>query len=170
MSVPALIHNNDASSRYAVANVPAVLKRHLQVLTFQCGAQFLCLETTAIGDVIIPLKIFPVPLTPTEISGVINLRGKIIVVINLQKWLKLKSPENKRKISPQYCITMEEENGDLFGILVDKVGDVIDISLKSVLPAPSTLPGNLRSHVKGVCRTMDNLVLMLHPLSLNSRT
>lgn len=95
-------------------------------------------------------KIFPVPQAPTEVVGLINLRGRIIMVTDMRKWLGITENEDKENL--RLCIVIE--NGDeIDGLLVDEIGDILNISIERSCPVPPSLAPRWRQ----IC-------LAVHPL------
>jgi len=100
------------------------------------------------GDIkeILPLtKIFYVPGAPDYILGIINVRGDIESVININKFLGL--PDFK--ITPKNRIAMAEKDGLRSGILVESIEDVLDVPHSSIKAPLSTLDKTIKEFVSG---------------------
>ncbi len=107
---------------------------------------------------ILPLmEIFPVPGAPDFIPGVINNRGDIESVINLNKFLGL--PDSDRTAASR--IAMASNAGMRSGILVDAVIDVVDLPLNSINPPLSTLDYAIKELVTGEITYNNRTVVML---------
>lgn len=98
-----------------------------------------------------------VPNAPAHVKGVMNLRGKIISVIDLKNELGLATNEHT---DPGARILVAEVGGMLTGILVDEVDQVMRISLKDVEPVPLETPESAK-YVKGIAKTQGKLIVLL---------
>ena len=107
----------------------AVVEHHDQsfadnekLVTMKIDNQLFGVPILQVQDIVEPRLITPVPLAPSTIAGVMNLRGRIVTVINLRQCLGLPDkPEHDRWMG----ITVEYK-GDLYTLLVDEIGDVCD--------------------------------------------
>ncbi|MCP6341448.1 chemotaxis protein CheW, partial [Klebsiella pneumoniae] len=77
----------------------------------------------------------PVPLAPPEVDGLANLRGQIVMRIDPRRRLQL--PPRPAELRPMLIVA--EANGETVGLLVDEVGDVVDVDPDQVKAAPRTL-------------------------------
>lgn len=102
-------------------------------LTFGLDREEYGLEILEVREIIGMMDITPVPRTPEFVRGVINLRGKVIPVIDLR--LKFGMPAAER--TEQTCIIVVDVEGVEMGIVVDRVSEVLDIAGQQIEPAPS---------------------------------
>lgn len=102
-------------------------------LTFVLRGEEYGLEILKVREIIGVLDITPVPQTPAFVKGVINLRGKVIPVVDLR--LKFGMPA--AEYTKETCVIVVDGNGILMGTVVDTVSEVIDIAGKDIEPAPS---------------------------------
>ncbi len=101
-------------------------------LTFVlCGEEY-GIEILKVREIIGIMNITPVPQTPEYIKGVINLRGKVIPVIDL----RLKFGFQKAEYTKETCIIVVEVRNILTGIIVDTVSEVLDVSSKELESSP----------------------------------
>jgi purine-binding chemotaxis protein CheW len=100
-------------------------------LTFTLGAEEYGLAILKVREIIGMMDITAVPQTPTAVKGVINLRGKVIPVVDLR--LKFGMPE--AEYTEATCIVVVEV-GTLMGIIVDTVQEVLDIKGAEIDPPP----------------------------------
>jgi len=110
-----------------------------------------------VQDIVEPDQITPVPLAPSAIAGVLNLRGRIVTVIDLRECLGAKVLDNEDK---QMSVTVEYK-GDLYTLLVDSIGDVRSLPRKSFDKPPATLDENLKRVCSGIFRLEGNLLVVL---------
>lgn len=108
-------------------------------LTFVLNHEEYGLEILRVREIIGLMDITPVPQVPHCIKGIINLRGKVIPVVDLR--LKFGMPE--AEYTKETCTIVVDIENRLMGIIVDTVSEVLDITSKDIEPTPS-----LGSHVK----------------------
>jgi purine-binding chemotaxis protein CheW len=102
-------------------------------LTFVLRGEEYGLEILKVREIIGVLDITPVPQTPTFVKGVINLRGKVIPVVDL----RLKFGMTPAEYTKETCIIVVDVKEMLMGTVVDTVSEVIDIADSNIEPAPS---------------------------------
>lgn len=101
-------------------------------LTFVlCGEEY-GIEILKVREIIGIMNITPVPQTPEHIKGVINLRGKVIPVIDL----RLKFGFQQAEYTKETCIIVVEVRNILTGIIVDTVSEVLDVGSKELESSP----------------------------------
>ena len=101
-------------------------------LTFESGDLILYISTKHVIEIINNHSITPLPLVAPYIKGIINLRGQILPVVDLQ----LRMGKGGSDSTNNTCIIVLDINSISLGILVDSVRQVIDIDLKNVRPIP----------------------------------
>jgi purine-binding chemotaxis protein CheW len=101
-------------------------------LTFRLGDEEYGLEILKVQEIIGLMRVTPVPQTPAYIRGVINLRGKVIPVVNLRLKFGMASAED----TDHTCVIVVEVEGNRVGIIVDDVCEVLDIEAKDIEPPP----------------------------------
>ncbi|MFO1242254.1 MAG: chemotaxis protein CheW [Rickettsiales bacterium] len=142
----------DKSTAISVADV----SRHGYV-TVRVANQLFGIPVTNVQDVLRAQKIYVVPLAPKEIAGSINLRGRIVTVIDLRKRLGLPDFEAEAKVMH----VVVESGGEPFSLMVDAVGDVLTLSPERVEKTPTNLRGIWREVATGVCRLDQELLLIV---------
>lgn len=101
-------------------------------LTFESGDLVLYISTKHVIEIINNHTITTLPLMPPYIKGVINLRGQILPVVDIEHRMGKESMDSSEKT----CIIVLEIDSVALGIIVDSVRQVIDIDLKQVRPIP----------------------------------
>lgn len=105
-------------------------------LTFKLGAEEYGLEILKVREIIGLMSITAVPRTPSYVRGVINLRGKVISVLDLRQKFGMDSAAD----TDESCIIVVDvaSSGDsiLMGLLVDAVSEVLDIGAEEIQDAP----------------------------------
>ncbi len=127
-------------------------------VTFSIGDQLFGIPVLRVQDILTPDKIAPVPLAPPEVKGSINLRGRIVTVIDVRTRLGL--PEREDKDCRNMGVTVEQDN-ELYTLLVDKIGDVISLSKDLYEKNPGTLDPLWREFSNGVFRLEESLMVVL---------
>ena len=137
-------------------------------VTFTIGEQLFGIPVLRVQDILTPNLIAPVPLAPPEVKGSINLRGRIVTVIDVR--IRLGLPERDKEDGQSMGVTVEQDN-ELYTLLVDKIGDVISLSKDLYEKNPGTLDPLWREFSNGVFRLEDNLMVVLdidNLMNLNS--
>lgn len=130
----------------------------LQLVTFTLGDEEYCVNVLLVREIIRIPDITRVPNTQFYVEGVINLRGKVIPVINLRKRFGLDEMEYDGRTR---IIVMELE-GDLIGFLVDAVSEVIRVLPDEIQPPPSVaVSGEQQECMAGVIQRDERLIILL---------
>lgn len=130
----------------------------LQMVVFQLGGEEFGVEIMKVQEIIRMPEITQIPQSPEYVEGVINLRGRIIVVINLDKRFNLVSKD----IDDDSRIIVVEIGDNVVGMIVDSVNEVLRIQKSSVDPAPELVMSNVsREYITGVGKMDDRLLILL---------
>lgn len=124
---------------------------------FGLGAQEYGLPILQVHEVLRPLPIEPVPGAPDIMLGVINLRGQVVTVIDLRRYLKL--PEQAHDAETRIIVVAHE--GETFGLLVDRIGEVSKIALAAIKPVPALHRQGDRYGFAGMVGRGDALLTLL---------
>ncbi len=127
-----------------------------QYLTFFLNAQSYGVPIGAVREINRVTDITPVPQTPAFVSGVMNLRGKVIPVINL----RLKFGLEKAPFTKHTCIIVIEGEMGQIGMIVDSVSGVIDLNESQIEPPPAMGDENRLAYVLGMGK-IENTVIIL---------
>ena len=112
--------------------VPEALSREGKYLTFVLSSEEYGLEILKVREILGMMEITAVPQTPVFVKGVINLRGKVIPVVDLR--LKFEMPE--KAYDQETCVIVVEVKDTMMGIIVDTVSEVLDITNDQIEEAP----------------------------------
>ena len=129
-----------------------------EFVTFEIGQHEFGLDVLEILDVFKPVRITHIPQARPEVFGVLNLRGRIVTVIDMH--YKLGLPIEKRDITKCMNIVVEHK-GDHYALLVDKIGDVQTLSEKTFEESPTTMDEFWKDISKGVHKLNDSLLIIL---------
>ncbi len=138
----------------------------LQLCTFQLGNALFGLDTILVQEIIKIPDITKVYQAPAEILGIINLRGKIVTIIDLAVKLELESgmePENRR-------IIIVENQNEPFGLVVDQISDVIHIDPDELDTAPANVNTTQGRYITGVFRDEERLIAILNLEEITSNS
>jgi purine-binding chemotaxis protein CheW len=103
------------------------------------------------------LELTPVPLAPPVIGGLLNLRGEIVTAIDLRRCLQLGA---RKADQPPVSLILRADEGCI-SLLVDQVGDVLEIDEVDFEVPPRTFRGRLRELIPGTYKLTDRLLLVL---------
>lgn len=110
-----------------------------------------------VQDVIIPDRIAMIPLAPAEVMGAINLRGRIVTVIDLRARVGLPPADRTRQLT---SVTVPVD-GELYSLCVDSVGDVLSVASNLIEPLPPTVDARWRHLSSSVVRLDQGLMTLL---------
>ncbi len=133
-----------------------------QLCTFFVDGKLLGVELEKVQEVLNYQEMTPVPLAPSVVAGLINLRGNIVTAIDLRRRLALE--ERPAEMRPTNVV-LREEVGSV-ALLADAIGDVVEVSQDSFEPRPETLEGVARHLIKGAYKLRDRLLMVLDTESL----
>jgi len=126
-------------------------------LTFFLGDEEYAIEILKVQEIIGLMKITPVPRMPDYIRGVLNLRGKIVPVMNLRTRFGLEEIED----TDETCIIVIQHEEYLMGVLVDKVSEVVDISTSDIEEVPSVGAGEQSEYLSGIGKIDDSVKMII---------
>jgi len=132
-----------------------------QYLTFMLGGKLYGLAILNIKEIIEYGDVTEVPLTPAFITGVINLRGSVVPVIDLSQRFAGKETELTKRTS---IVIIEVKNDDLrieIGVTVDLVNEVLDIDSNEIEPAPSLGDQIQTNFISGMAKVEGKLLILL---------
>jgi len=128
-----------------------------QLCTFFVDGQFFGVPVQKVQEVIRYQEMTRVPLVPQVVRGLINLRGQIVVAIDLRRRLGLS--ERSGDQLPMNVIVRSDDGA--VSLLVDEIGDVLEVEEDTFEEPPETLQANYRELVLGVHKLPRNLLLVL---------
>ncbi len=130
----------------------------LQLVSFMVGTEEFAIPILSVQEINRMMQITRVPGSPQFIEGVINLRGKIIPVLNLRKRFGMDSVEQ----SNDARIIVVEVSNRVIGFTVDRVNEVLRIPANIVEPPPTMVCGVDSDYVQGVGKLDDRLLILLN--------
>lgn len=133
----------------------------LQYLTFSLGDETFAMDIRAVREIIQHAALTAVPLMPEFVRGVINLRGAVVPVIDLQA----RFGRPKASVGKKTCIVIFDATGDgeksELGLMVDAVSEVIDIAPANIEPPPQFGTSIQRDYIRGLGKVDGEFVVIL---------
>uniref|UniRef100_A0A7C4LK71 Chemotaxis protein n=1 Tax=Schlesneria paludicola TaxID=360056 RepID=A0A7C4LK71_9PLAN len=129
-----------------------------QYVSFLTAGQLLGIPVNLVQEVLNPQTITPVPRARPEIAGLLNLRGQIVTAVDLRRRLQLPElPRGARRMN-----VVVRHQAESFSLLVDEVGEVINVAGRAMQPVPHTLDPHWKSVTSGVYRLDTQLFVVLN--------
>jgi purine-binding chemotaxis protein CheW len=125
--------------------------------TFSVADMFCGIDVGEVQEVLKYQEMTPVPLAPGVIQGLINLRGQIVTAVDLRRRFRL--PDRAGELKPMNLVLRGD--GGAVSLLVDEIGDVIEVDGYEHEPAPSTMDPFHREVVEAVYKLDGKLLLAL---------
>lgn len=129
----------------------------LQLVTFRVASEEFGIDILSVQEIIRTMDITKVPRAPMIVEGVINLRGKVIPIIDLRKKFGLESKPHDSKTR----IIVVDLRGMVVGFVVDEVSEVLRIPSSTVEPPPAIVSGIDSEYIDGVGKIEDRLLILL---------
>jgi purine-binding chemotaxis protein CheW len=129
----------------------------LQLVTFKLENEEFGVDILKVQEINRMVNITRIPNAPHFVEGVINLRGKIIPIVDLRKKLGFKSKEYDKSTR----IIVVELDGLIIGFIVDSVSEVLRIPSNTIEPPPSMIAGIESEYIEGVGKLDDRLLILL---------
>ncbi len=129
----------------------------VEFATFYVGDLHLGADILQVEEINRHLELTPVPQAPECVRGVINLRGEVVTVVDLRTILGLERIE----ITPKNRNVIVNSKGEQIGLLVDRIGDVVNASTDQIEPPPANLSGVDGRFFRGVYKLDGELLVIL---------
>jgi purine-binding chemotaxis protein CheW len=128
-----------------------------QMVLFELGSEIYGLDIATVHEIIRMQPITKVPKAPFYVEGVINLRGKVIPVIDMGKRFGLEKVENNKNNR----IVVVNIQDTILGIIVDAVTEVIRIPIDSIEPVSDIITAANSDYLMGIAKLADKMVILL---------
>jgi len=136
--------------------IQAEEERELQLVTFRLADEEYALPITKVQEINRIVPVTKLPQTPNFMEGIINLRGRIIPVIDLRKRFKMLVTEH----DDDTRIIIVEISGQIVGVTVDAVTEVVRLSSANIEPSPASVAVDAK-YIDGVGKIDGRLIIML---------
>ena len=129
----------------------------LQLVTFSIGEEEFGVDILKVQEIIRTMEITKVPRAQDFVEGVINLRGKVIPIVDLRRRFGFSSKAHDKHTR----IIVIEINNMIVGFVVDSVSEVLRIPAATVEPPPPVVAGVESEYISGVGKLQDRLLILL---------
>ena len=130
-----------------------------QFCTFYVDGLCFGIGVREVQEVIRYQEMTRVPLAAPVVRGLINLRGQIVTAIDLRRRLELNDRADDAEVHPMNLVVRTDDG--VVSLLVDEIGEVVEVADDSFERPPPTLAGVARELVRGVYKREDSLLLVL---------
>jgi purine-binding chemotaxis protein CheW len=138
----------------------------LQLVTFRLGNEEYSLDILSVQEIIRHMELTRVPKAPEFVDGVINLRGRVIPVLDLRKRFGLSADEN----TDDTRIIVVDISDKTVGFKVDAVSEVLRLPADTVEPPPSIVTDVDSEYIKGVGKIDGRLIILLDVSKILNRS
>lgn len=130
-------------------------------MTFRSGNEYFGLKIQYVSEIIPFQAITAIPETEDYIKGLINLRGKILPVIDV----RLRFNQDPFEYNDRTCIIVIIVRDTMVGLVVEEIAEVVEISAESILPPPTIMRGDRiqNKYVYGIGRVGNTVKLLIDP-------
>lgn len=129
----------------------------LQLVSFNIGSEEFGVDILKVQEINRMVEITRVPQAPHYVEGVINLRGKVIPIVDLRKRFNLQMKEYDKNTR----IVVVDINGTIMGMIVDAVSEVLRLPANTIEPPPDIVTGVNSEYIKGVAKLENRLLIFL---------
>jgi purine-binding chemotaxis protein CheW len=134
-------------------------KTQHEFVTMRLNGQLFGISVMAVQDVLRQLTISPVPLTPPVIAGLMNIRGRIVTGIDMR--VRLNMPSRAEEDTSKLMFVVVEFQHELFSLIVDGVGDVLNLPMAQLEKTPPNMDDAWRSVSGGVFKLEKEIMVVL---------
>jgi purine-binding chemotaxis protein CheW len=131
---------------------PADANASEQYSSFRVHGNRYCVLAVLVQEIVKPLPITPLPLAPSHIHGLINLRGQIVTALGVRELFGLETSRVDDKMNVVCHL-----QGTAVSLLVDEIGDVVEFRAGSKEPVPDSVSPRIRGFLGGVFKTDDEI-------------
>lgn len=155
---------NDLVAASTMAQDLVSTEDHREFVTMFIDGQMFGIPVLMVRDVLGPQRITRIPLAPPEVAGSLNLRGRIVTVIDVRMRLGLQRRADEAEARSMSVVV--DLRGELYSLKVDSVGEVLSLPAASFERNPPTLDALWREFSTGIYRLQDKLLVILDVLRL----
>ena len=130
----------------------------IDIIAFRLHQQEFCVKTTTIREIRGWAPSTPIPHSPPEVLGVMNLRGSVIPIIDLAYKLGMSSTEADQRSA----IVVAEVHEMIIGMLVDRVSDILTVPRSQIQPIPEAAASLSNSYSEGIITSGESMICFLN--------
>lgn len=153
---------------------------HRQITTFMLGDTRIGIDILLVREVYRHMSVTPVPDSPPHLNGLMNLRGRVVTVIDLNvclarpatediesnRLLVMKTDKEIEKYKSEGLLKEISMGDDMVGFLIDQMDDVVSIEDSEIFPVPSHLEEVEEALIEGVIKQGEELIILLDVAAL----
>ncbi|MFO7752861.1 MAG: chemotaxis protein CheW [Desulfobacteraceae bacterium] len=157
---------------------------HRQITTFTLGDTRIGIDILLVREVYRHMSVTPIPDSPPHLNGLMNLRGRVVTVIDLNvclsrpatediesnRLLVMKTDKEIEKYKSKGLLKDISIGDDMVGFLIDRMDDVITIDDSEIFPAPPHLDAVAEALIEGVIKQGEELIILLDVPSVLQKT
>ncbi len=136
---------------------PKIKEEAIQLVVFRLGSEWYGVEITKVKEVIKVKDMTYLPSAPEYIAGIVSLRGNILSITDLRKFLGLPQEEPSGKPRPVVVVSGDFE----MGFLVDEVAEATDVAVSKIAPPLTTISPEKVDYIEGQCQIGNKLIAIL---------
>ncbi len=144
-------------SAYTSAEAGSKIDEIVQLVTFKLGSEEFALDILKVQEINRIVEITKVPKAPDFVEGVINLRGRVIPIVDIRKKFHL----NIKEATKETRIIVVNIMNKTIGLIVDSVSEVLRINSLTIQPPPPLIAGLDSDYIKGVGKLDERLIILL---------
>ncbi len=129
----------------------------LQLVSFNIGSEEFGVDILKVQEINRMVEITRVPRSPEFVEGIINLRGKVIPIIDLRKRFNLELSDHDKNTR----IVVVDIDGQTMGMIVDSVSEVLRIPASTIEPTPDVVTSIESDYIRGVAKLDNRLLIYL---------
>lgn len=133
----------------------------LHLVTFKVGTELFGVPISAVQEIVRVPAIAHIPQSPDFVKGVMNLRGRVITVVDMHKRMGHADGLSESEFARKARILVVEVEGRLVGVIVDEVAEVLRLASDQVEGAPPMVAGIGNQYIKGVGKLKDDLLILI---------
>ena len=141
----------------AIAETASKIDEIVQLVTFKLGNEEFALDILKVQEINRMVEITKVPKAPDFVEGVINLRGRVIPIVDIRKKFHLSIKEATKETR----IIVVNIMNKTIGLIVDSVSEVLRINSSTIQPPPPLIAGLDSDYIKGVGKLDERLIILL---------
>ncbi len=130
----------------------------LEIIAFMLHSQQFCVRTTSIREIRGWAPVTPLPHTPPEVLGVMNLRGTVIPIVDLS--VKLGLPQTAA--SERSAIVVTHVSAKTIGLMVDRVSDILTVAIEDLQPVPVAAGITSAGYAEGIFARDKDMICFLN--------
>lgn len=127
-----------------------------KIVTVTIGGQLFGIDAQNINAIMERIEATEVPQAGNRIAGLINMRGRIVTMVDVRSCLDMSGESNIAKMN----VTVDD-GGEMYGLLFDTVDDILELPSERMEPVPAILDERWNGIAKGIYRLPDNLLIVL---------